>query len=105
MDDEIATHALEKIPGIFTLFAVPSNNAFLSHCSGLSSLASGPQIAADRLAAPKPTYTKVLFVIRSSVSTPILESRMGKWRCRRDEAIFNRPEATRVIFRKAIFNR
>ena len=80
MDDEIATHALEKIPGIFTLFMVPYNNAFLSHCSGLSSLASGPQIAADRLAAPKPTYTKVPFVIRSSVSTPILESRMGKWR-------------------------
>jgi len=89
MDDGIATHELEKIPGIFTLFAVlPSNTALSTHRSGLNSLASGPQIAADLLAAPKPTYTEVPFVMRSSlVSTPVLGSRMGKWRGTRQSSI------------------
>jgi len=80
MVDEMATHELEKIPGIFTLFTVLlSNTALSSHRSGLNSLASGPQITPDRLAAPKPTYTEVPFVMRSSlVSTPVLGSQMGK---------------------------
>ena len=101
MNDEIATHALEKIPGIFILCGTiqhcfPKPSFRLKFTAVMSPNRSGSIAGAQSNVHRGPLCDEKLLGLY--ISLGVVDGEME-----RDEAIFSRPEATRVILRKAIY--